>query len=155
MIKITNQQLSAFNSSIINKLLDDDNRPFPIQDAFRIADFIQQINTKIKIYQERAKKVIEAANGEIDGKGFVTYANPDDAKTADREMTKLNSVEVELTGDPLVACNDWPNLSLKEALILKPLLRMNGEHDDDKGRNVVDRSDQHKYGDVPGVPRSS
>lgn len=131
MIKITNQQLSAFNSEVIGKLMDDMSRPFPTADAFRLADFIQQINTKIKIYHDRARVIIESANGKIATDGVVTYANPEDTRTADREMSKLNAVEVELTGDLLVVGKDWPNLSLKEALILKPLLSLNGKGNDD------------------------
>ena len=127
MIKITNQQLSAFNFKIINNLLDDENRPFPVTDAFRIADFIQQIQSKLQVYHERARKIILAAGGKVDEKGQVTYDSAKDFQAADQDIKKLDSVEVELTGESLTMSSDWPKLSLKEALILRPLLSLNGK----------------------------
>lgn len=126
MIKITNQQLSAFNSQIINKLLDDDNRVFPVEDAFRIADFIQQIQSRMRVYHERARKIVLAAGGKVDDKGQVTYDDPGGFQKADQDIRRLDAVEVELTGESIKMSPDWPKLSLKEALILRPLLSLNG-----------------------------
>lgn len=127
MFKITTAQAANFSSPSIAKLFDDATRPFPTEDAFRLADIIDQINEKIKLYQKQARKVVEGCTGEIDKQGNITYFDPDGESKAESELEKLKSVELEFTGDLLTKTDDWPNLSLHEALILKPLIATNGK----------------------------
>lgn len=127
MFKITNAQAQSFSSPIISKLLNDASRPFPVDAAFQLADIIQQIHAKTKIYYEILKETIISCNGKIDDKGCVSYPDPDDRDKAELELDKLNKVEIELTGELLTKTDDWPKLSLNEAIILKPLIKMNGK----------------------------
>lgn len=127
MFKITNGQAAMFNSPVINKLFDESDRTFPTDDAFRLADIIQQIHAKNKIYQEQARKIIDNFGGSVDDKGRVSYNEKKDALAAQMELEKLNMVEIELTGSLLKVTPEWPNFNLNEALILKPLLSMNGK----------------------------
>lgn len=126
MIKITNSQLAAFNSETINKLMTSSDRQFPTGDAFRIADFISQIEQKLKIYQTEARKLIERSGGTFGENGQVKFISQDAKKKVDIELMNLNAVEIELTGDSLTQTDQWPKLNIQEAMILRPLLNGNG-----------------------------
>lgn len=126
MIRLTNAQISAFNNPIIAKLLGSDDRRFPTADAFRLADIVSQIQPKTELFRTQAKKIIKDAGGDIDADGTVKYASPEVRFKVEVELKKLNDVEVEITGDLLTTTDDWPTLSVHEAMILKPLLNVNG-----------------------------
>lgn len=124
MIKITNSQLAAFNSEVINDLMKSKDRRFPTADAFRLADFMGQIKVKLEIYQESAKKLIQESGATLNNDGGVKFITPDQKEKVDKELFMLNSVEVELTGDHLEMTDRWPDLNIQEAIILRPLLNV-------------------------------
>ena len=121
MIKITNVQISAFLSPVISELFNDKTRRFPIDDAFRFADLLDQIQKKAVIYQKQARKLIEDRGGEIDLDGVVSY--PKDVKVMEvqNELNELNACTVEFTGEKLKIKDTWPELSIQEAIILRPI----------------------------------
>jgi len=122
MFKITNGQAGAFNSPIIAKLFNDENRQFPITDAFRLADMIQSIQGRLEPYRATVKQVIDAHGGVVDEKGFVTYPSAEDVQAASDKINDLNAVEMEFPGEKISPVDGWPNLTLNEATILRPLL---------------------------------
>lgn len=127
MVKLTYAQVMSFSSPVITKLLSSENRQFPIDDAIRLAGFIDQVQTKIKLYREQAKKTVEQFGGMIKEDGTVVYETANIREKVESELEKLNHVEVELTGDLLAKTDDWPNLSIYEAMILRPLINVDGE----------------------------
>lgn len=127
MIRLTYAELMSFNSPVITKLLSSDSRQFPTDDAIRIAGFINQIQPMIKLYQEQARKTVEQFGGIIKKEGGVQYKNQKMQSKVESELVKLNDVEVELTGDLLTKTDNWPNLSIYEAMILRPLINVDGE----------------------------
>lgn len=127
MIKLTNQQASAFNSPQITKLFEDDSKKFPVDIAFRIADMIAQIQQRLPEYHKQARKTVESNNGKVDSRGVVTYPDMESQAEAEKEMLRLNAVEIEIHGDPVPIDDSWPQLGLTEAMILKPLISMNGK----------------------------
>lgn len=126
MIKITAGKASAFNSPIIGQLFSDSTRKFPVKVAFQLSDLIQQIQAKLKNYNEQLKHIIEEHGGTISSSGLVTYPEGTDTKEIQSEIDKLNSAEVELTGSQLEMDDSWPNLSLAEITVLMPLIKQNG-----------------------------
>lgn len=122
MIILTNGQASAFNSDIIIKLFSDSDRQFPIPDAFRISDTIQQIQNRLPAYKIQLKKIIEENGGIIDPSGSVNYPDQEKASNAQRQVDELNKVEIKIPADPIKIGLDWPALTLAEATILRPLL---------------------------------
>lgn len=126
MVKLTYAQVMSFSSPVITKLLSSENRQFPIDDAIRLAGFIDQVQTKIKLYREQAKKTVEQFGGMIKEDGTVVYETANIREKVESELEKLNHVEVELTGDLLAKTDDWPNLSIYEAMILRPLINVSG-----------------------------
>ena len=127
MIRLTYAELMSFNSPVITKLLSSDSRQFPTDDAIRIAGFINQIQPMIKLYQEQARKTVEQFGGIIKKEGGVQYKDQETQSKVESELVKLNDVEVELTGDLLNKTDNWPNLSIYEAMILRPLINVDGE----------------------------
>lgn len=127
MIRLTYAELMSFNSPVITKLLSSDSRQFPTDDAIRIAGFINQIQPMIKLYQEQARKTVEQFGGTIKKEGGVQYKDQETQSKVESELVKLNDVEVELTGDLLTKTDNWPNLSIYEAMILRPLINVDGE----------------------------
>ena len=127
MIRLTYAELMSFNSPVITKLLSSDSRRFPTDDAIRIAGFINQIQPMIKLYQEQARKTVEQFGGIIKKEGGVQYKDQETQSKVESELVKLNDVEVELTGDLLNKTDNWPNLSIYEAMILRPLINVDGE----------------------------
>lgn len=127
MIRLTYAELMSFNSPVITKLLSSDSRQFPTDDAIRIAGFINQIQPMIKLYQEQARKTVEKFGGIIKKEGGVQYKDQKTQSKVESELVKLNDVEVELTGDLLTKTDNWPNLSIYEAMILRPLINVDGE----------------------------
>jgi len=127
MIRLTYAELMSFNSPVITKLLSSDSRQFPTDDAIRIAGFINQIQPMIKLYQEQARKTVEQFGGIVKKEGGVQYKDQETQLKVESELVKLNDVEVELTGDLLTKTDNWPNLSIYEAMILRPLINVDGE----------------------------
>lgn len=127
MIRLTYAELMSFNSPVITKLLSSDSRQFPTDDAIRIAGFINKIQPMIKLYQEQARKTVEQFGGIIKKEGGVQYKDQETQLKVESELVKLNDVEVELTGDLLTKTDNWPNLSIYEAMILRPLINVDGE----------------------------
>lgn len=126
MIKLTNAEASAFFSTHISKLMADPQRPFPIADAFRLADIMQCIQSRIEPYRLAIKKIVEENKGTIDQNGFVNYSDEYHKHRADLQILELNAVTIEYPCDALVPSDGWPNLTISEALILKPILSRNG-----------------------------
>ena len=131
MIKLKNSQIAAFLNPIINKLFEDETRRFPTLDAFRFAELIMQIQNKALFYQDHSKKIIEKHGAKIGIDGSVSY--PDTTKVADvqTELRILGNAEVEIPGDKIKWRDSWPNLSLQEAFILRPIVDMEN-HDAEK-----------------------
>ena len=121
MFKVSNGQLSAFNSPVIASLFADPARQFPVQDAFRLSDLVQQIQTRLQTYNEHVRKTIKQGGGEIAKSGQVSYKNPEDQLKTQLEIDKLNEVEIELIGALVLITENWPKLSLAEATILRPI----------------------------------
>lgn len=122
MIRITYSQVSLFNNPAIGKLFNDDKRCFPVDDALRLTDLIDQIQGKLKLYSDQVKKIIEANNGKPNEDGIINYATDADKAKAIAEIEKLNSVQVEITGDKIKPKDTWPNLAIVEAAILNCIL---------------------------------
>lgn len=123
MIKLKNSEISAFSNPIIGKLLDDPDRKFPIADAFIFADLLDQIQTKFKTHLKCTKDIIAQNKGKVDNNGLVTCENREDLAKINQELDELNAVEVEIIGDKMVWKDSWPALSIREACILKPLIK--------------------------------
>lgn len=122
MIKITNAQIMAFNNQITKDMLSSDDRRFPTADAFRLADFITQIEPKIRLCQEQTRMIIKSHGGVIESDGHVSGLTSASKQSLDQELSELNAVEVEFTGERLKPSDGWPDLNIYEAMVLKPLL---------------------------------
>lgn len=124
MIKLTNAQVAAFQSPIMAKLFTDETRQFPIEDAFRISDFMGGLAVHQTAYNDTLRSTIEKHEGKIDPTtGAITYPSPANQDAATKEVEKLNSVVVECAGDKIKPNEDWPKLNLAEASILKPITK--------------------------------
>lgn len=132
MIKLTNSQISAFLSPIISELFNDKTRRFPTEDAFLLADMISQIQVKAKIYQDQAKKIIEAHGGDIKPTGEVEYKDLNSQEKAANEIMILNAMSIEFHAKLLTQKPTWPELSIHEAFILRPLMRFEDAEKDGK-----------------------
>lgn len=122
MIKLTNGQAAAFNTQIIANLFADQNRQFPIEDAFRLSDAIQQIQSRLPAYKKQLKKIVDENNGTVNEAGIVNYPDPTKAATANEQIERLNKITFEVNSEPVKMSADWPKLTLAEATILRPLL---------------------------------
>lgn len=122
MIRLTYAQIMAFQSPVMSKLLSSDDRQFPVDDAIRLAEFIDQIQSKIKLFKTQARKIVDKHGGIVEKDGTVRYAKIEDQLTIESELEKLNDVEVELMGDLLAKTTNWPDLNIYEAMILRPLI---------------------------------
>lgn len=122
MIKITNGQASAFNTQIVANLFSDQSRQFPIEDAFRLSDIIQQIQHRMLAYKKQLKKIVEDNSGKIDANGLVKYPDDKKAQIAQEQIDRLNAIEIKVPCEPVNIDINWPKLTLAEATILRPLL---------------------------------
>lgn len=127
MIKLKNEQVAGFLSPIVSKLFDDKERRFPISAAFKLSDLIDQVQKKANNYQKHARSIVEKYGGDIKQNGMIVYASVENKEKAQLEMDELNSIEVEVMGDRLEWDDNWPDLSINEAFILKPLINTNGK----------------------------
>lgn len=124
MIRLTNVKVVAFNTPLMGKLFSDPDRRFPVKVAFRIADFIQQVQSHFKAYNDTKKNLIEKHLGKIDPKtGAVSYPNEKNAAGAVADLEELNSIEIKCDGEKVVMSDDWPYLTLAEATILSPIIK--------------------------------
>lgn len=121
--KITNGEAGAFNSPVIGKLFQSEDRQFPIADAFRLSDMIKCIQDRMGTYRDQAQKIIEKHTGIAAPNGMVTYKDPSKMPEAQKEIDILNKVEIEIPGEKVKMRPDWPKLSLAEATILRPLIK--------------------------------
>lgn len=123
MIKIKNGEASAFNSPAIANLFNNDQRQFPVDDAFQLLDMINSIQIRLEPYHQTVKKIISEHHGKVDGKGKISYPDPQSQESARKKIETLNDIEIEITGNRLNPTEDWPKLTLTEAAILRPLLK--------------------------------
>lgn len=123
MIKISNKVIADIATSDIRGLLADPARAFPVDDAFRIVDFVNQIQEKSKLYFEQLHGIIRKYNGSVEKNNYINFPDMENREAATIEIQKLNAVLVEIPGEPLQKSSDWPKLTLPEAALLYPLLK--------------------------------
>ena len=128
MIKLSNDEQQALLSKAAVRLFTDSNRPFPTKDIFQILDLIELIEKRSKTYREQFKKIIDDHNGKVDDRNNVTYETDEDKAKAIEKILELNAATLEYNFEPLTVDDKWPNLTLAEASILKPLIR-NGKNE--------------------------
>lgn len=122
MLKITNGQAAAFNTQVIANLFSDQSRQFPIEDAFKLSDAIQQIQNRLPAYKTQLRKIIEENGGCVGPSGLVDYPDPKKYEIAQQQIQRLNAISFEVQCESVCINADWPKLSLAEATILRPLL---------------------------------
>lgn len=97
MIKLKNKDAFALISPVAQRLFTDSRRPFPVRDTFLLLDIVQQI-------QDRAEKIKSK-------------------ELTPEELKEFEEIELEYHGEKLTISDDWPKLSVQEAMILKPLIK--------------------------------
>lgn len=122
MFKLKNGEIQALNSPVMQTLFDDQNRHFPVEDAFRLADILQQSQAHLIAYKNTARSIIEKHLGTITATGAVKYPSDANRDKAMKEVNTLNALEVELTGERLKPSGPWPQVSLSEATVLKAIM---------------------------------
>lgn len=129
MIKLTNQQAAALSSPAVQALLNDPQRLFPTEDAFKLADLLQQIGPRVQAYQQKNSETAQKYGGRVDAEnGNIQFEDNKKAEIAMKEIQKLASVELEYTGEKLKITSDWPKLTVAEAMLLGPIIN-NGKED--------------------------
>ena len=123
MIKLKNIEAAAFNSPLISKLFIDETRTFPLKTAFKLNDAVEVIKGRLKTYYEEQKKIILANGGNIKPDGSVIYESLKNQQQAAEAIDELNSVELEYQIELIEVEDSWPDLTVAEASILKPLLK--------------------------------
>jgi len=124
MLNLTNAQASAFNSPIISRLFQDTSRQFPIEDVFLLSAAVQEIQGKLSTYQKAAKDILDKYEGAISPEGMAVYPDQEKTVSANAEFERLNKVEMEYAINPIAVKPGWPNLTLAEATILQPILKV-------------------------------
>ena len=126
MIKLTNSQLSMFNSPTVRNLFNSPDRTFPIEDAFALHALIEELQPKMKVYAKLMRQLLEkfGANPLPDGTINMIKVSQEDRKTLQEEIEKLNSVEIEIQGETVTMKPEWPSLTLGEVTILRPLINV-------------------------------
>lgn len=132
MFKLQNQQAAALTSPAVQKLLNDESRTFPTTAAFQIADILNQIGARITEYQKANSAVAEQYEGEIQPNGSIKFPDPEKAEKAMKEIKKLAETELEYTGEKLKIGEDWPKLTVTEAMLLAPIID-NGASNGEEG----------------------
>lgn len=123
MVKLTNREASGFVSPVIVELFNSKDRRFPIKDAFRIAEMIQDIQKKFKIAQDQTRFIIESGGGKIHEDGRVEYKTFEDQKNATEKLEELDGIVVSIPGEKIEQKDSWPDLSVQEAYLLKPIIK--------------------------------
>lgn len=121
-MKLTNNEIANFLDPAIGELINDKSRRFPITDVFRISSLMDKIQNQARIYQKCARECIEACGGNIDEKGAISFRSLADRSKLDEELKKLGSVKVTIEGEKIKWEETWPELSIREASILKPII---------------------------------
>jgi len=129
MVKLTYGQASALVSPAITGLFNDSKRTFPMNDALRMADMIEQIGQRIKAYRGQIKKLVNEHHGTVEANGMVRYEKPEDQQAFTEAVNSLNEEVLEINGYRVKPKKNWPDLSLTEATILRPILDIE-DHDD-------------------------
>lgn len=123
MLKLTNAQISVLNSPVVKNLCEDTTRPFPLDDAFRLAAILDAIGPRVLKFQEAARKIISRHGGEIGPTGAIAYPDTEMRVKASEELNLLNTVELEYVGEKLTPTKEWPKLTLAEAAVLRPIIK--------------------------------
>ena len=121
-ITLTNAQLNAFNSPIFKALIGDKSRPFPVMDAFRLYEITTSLQDKLSTYNKTVSELLTRHNVEVLPTGEVVYKEEDVRELVNGELKKLNELEIDIPGEKLTISETWPNLTLQEISILRPLL---------------------------------
>lgn len=124
MITISNAELANFLDPALNELLNDKTRRFPTADVFKISDLLDQIQMKVRVYQKCAKTIMEDCGGTLDEKGVMSFRAIADKQKAEKEIDNLNRESVEIQGDLIPWKKSWPDLTIREAVILRPIIKL-------------------------------
>lgn len=121
-IKLTAGQASAFNSPVIAKLFADETRTFPYADAMRLSDMVTQCQGRLDAHRTQVKKILADNNGTIEDSGLIKYETLEGQRKAMEAIGLLDQTEIEINGEKVKPKANWPNLTVVEATILRPLL---------------------------------
>lgn len=122
MISLTNKQAAALLSQTANELFTDPTRSFPVKDSFLILSVVQEVESKVKLFREKTREIILNNNGKFAESGDITFDDIEDKLKAEKEIDCLSAVKLDYAGDLIEVKDDWPKLSIQEAMILKPLI---------------------------------
>jgi len=123
MIQITYAQANALTSPVIKNLFNDTSRRFPFLDAIRLSNMLGDIDKSLVNYRKGFKNLIKDTNGIVLPNGLVKHENEDDRIEFEAAVNSINNEKIEINGFLLVLSDSWPNLTLAEAAILKPLIK--------------------------------
>lgn len=119
MIKIKNKELVQLTTPIMTKIIE---KEFPIKDSFKLQLILTEAQTYFKTYQAAMAKLRTKYNIRTGEDNQIEYDNDEDLNTFIKEANELLDIEVELSQSKLDIGDNWPNLSVQEVSVLKPLL---------------------------------
>lgn len=122
MIKLSNKQASALISPVAKILFSDNQRPFPIRDAFLLLDLTKNIEQRIKPYRDKFSDIVNKSGGVILPDGSIKIEDEEKRFEVKKMLSELNDTELEYPGEQLKITDEWPKLSVQEASILQPLI---------------------------------
>lgn len=122
MIKLTNKEASALLSPVAQRLFSDSRRPFPVRDTFLILDLINSIEPRNKTFNTQLSEIVKKYDGEILPTGSVKLKDESKRSELEGKIDELSKIELEYPSEKLTITDGWPNLSVQEAHILKPII---------------------------------
>ncbi len=122
MIKLKNKEASYLLSPVAQRLFSDNRRPFPAKDTFLILDLIGIIEPRIKQYNQKVSEIVSENDGEILPTGAIKLKDESKRIEVESKIEELSQIELEYPGEKLRITDGWPNLSVQEAHILKPII---------------------------------
>ena len=122
MIKLKNKEASHLLSPVAQRLFSDSRRPFPAKDTFLILDLIGSIEPRIKQYNQKVSEIVSENDGEILPTGALKFKDESKRAEVESKIEELSQIELEYPGEKLRITDGWPNLSVQEAHILKPII---------------------------------
>lgn len=123
MIKLTNRQCDALLSPLAQKLFTNEDRKFPVDVAFKLLDIITCIRQRIKSYHTTFRDIVKRNGGTIDDLGVITYNSTQGRSKANEEIEDLMTMEIEIHGFKIPMDKSWPELTIAEAEILRPIIK--------------------------------
>jgi len=126
MITLTNGEALAFFSPMVNGIFTNPEYKWPVIPGHLLQVSVEKIQKEFKQFIKDNDAIL-SKYGTIGTDGSVAYETPEDLEAATNDLNELRSIRRDVRIDLVKVTPDFPQLTMAEIRLLRPLLDFGGD----------------------------